>query len=540
MSKSKKSIFCFLFKLIIKDKKSFLNSAVFLLIKNAFNVISLFWFYQTINILLIVNKEIQEIILMIFLTILFFALNIFVEKFWQISINKNIYFFRESLQRFFINDFKEFYYEKYYKNSKVENIYLFNEIPNNISIFFCHVFHLFLDSLIKIISLFVLVFILNWSVGIIVLFLALIIYFVFKKIFQKNISLTEQKIIIKQKFNQKLLSSLNSFKAFYFLDKTNTWIQKNKELFLTNKISTQKLDTKQNLIIWVYVFGIVIFEMIPFAILIVYFLNDFFNVDIGILITIPIIVKSIFFEIVEIYRSEPSFKFAIDNFKSINILNKNEYKDEKIIKEFEILEIENLQFKHLKNLKKINQKIYKNQKILIVGKSGIGKSTIVKSLLSINQDYEGKILFNNQKLSVNQNIKIINFIDNNSFIFNSSLKNNLTLFNEKITNEKITKSLELVELKDKLHNLEDGVNEMSLSEGEKQKIALARFFLNRKDFLILDEAFSSIDKKSTNLIRKKLLTDKDLTLIEISHNVDPSEYSKYDEVIDLDATTLRK
>ncbi|VEU68508.1 hypothetical protein [Mycoplasmopsis pulmonis] len=153
MSKSKKSIFCFLFKLIIKDKKSFLNSAVFLLIKNAFNVISLFWFYQTINILLIVNKEIQEIILMIFLTILFFALNIFVEKFWQISINKNIYFFRESLQRFFINDFKEFYYEKYYKNSKVENIYLFNEIPNNISIFFCHVFHLFLDSLIKIISL---------------------------------------------------------------------------------------------------------------------------------------------------------------------------------------------------------------------------------------------------------------------------------------------------------------------------------------------------------------------------------------------------
>lgn len=104
---------------------------------------------------------------------------------------------------------------------------------------------------------------------------------------------------------------------------------------------------------------------------------------------------------------------------------------------------------------------------------------------------------------------------------------------------KIDKLVEFVELKQFISKKEKGVftqinqSGQKLSEGEKQKIALARSLYNDPSILILDEAFSSIDEKSIENIMEKLFSKKNLTIIYISHDKDFSKFFDSKNIIHL-------
>lgn len=206
------------------------------------------------------------------------------------------------------------------------------------------------------------------------------------------------------------------------------------------------------------------------------------------------------------------------------------------------IEIKNLSFSYneeRKALDNINLNIDKNKKYAIVGESGSGKSTLIKLLMRYYNDYEGNILIDNNDL---KNIyssdlyKNISMIQQNVFMFDDSIKENIRLYSNH-TDEEVIKSCERSGLTKLIDKLPDGINSLvgengnKLSGGEKQRIAIARALINNTQILILDESTSALDNETAYNLEKSLLTLNDLTLITVTHKLIKSILINYDEII---------
>lgn len=206
------------------------------------------------------------------------------------------------------------------------------------------------------------------------------------------------------------------------------------------------------------------------------------------------------------------------------------------------IEIKNLSFSYNKErnaLDNINLNIDKNKKYAIVGESGSGKSTLIKLLMRYYNDYEGKILIDNNDL---KNIyssdlyKNISMIQQNVFMFDDSIKENIRLYSNH-TDEEVLKSCERSGLTKLIDKLPDGINSFvgengnKLSGGEKQRIAIARALINNTQILILDESTSALDNETAYNLEKALLSLNDLTLITVTHKLIKSILINYDEII---------
>ena len=210
-------------------------------------------------------------------------------------------------------------------------------------------------------------------------------------------------------------------------------------------------------------------------------------------------------------------------------------------------ELKDSSFKGLIEFKKVNFSYVNNQQVLnnisfkinpgesfaIVGPTGSGKTTITNL---INKFYEldnGNILIDGKDIdlysleTVRSNIGIIL---QDVFLFADTIFNNITLYNEKITLEDVEKASKELEIHEFISSLPGGysfnVGERgtTLSAGQKQLIAFLRVLVNNPDILILDEATSSIDSYSEDLIKnatKKITKDK--TSIIIAHRLSTIE-----------------
>ncbi|PLW79315.1 ABC transporter ATP-binding protein [Candidatus Woesearchaeota archaeon] len=165
--------------------------------------------------------------------------------------------------------------------------------------------------------------------------------------------------------------------------------------------------------------------------------------------------------------------------------------------------------------------IEKNDKIIFMGKSGIGKSTIIKTLLGFHQIEKGKILFRNKEIK-NDLInfrKKFSYLPQNTNIYQgkvielfqeiASYKNSKLLYDQK----SLDKELKFFELeKDILKK-----DFTSLSGGEKQKTLLILAFLLARGIFLLDEPTASLDASMKNKVIKRL-EGMNSTIIVISHD----------------------
>ena len=121
-------------------------------------------------------------------------------------------------------------------------------------------------------------------------------------------------------------------------------------------------------------------------------------------------------------------------------------------------------------------------------------------------------------------------------MFNDTIENNICLYNE-YSQELIDKCVEESGLKKIIESLPDGIktviseNGVNFSGGEKQRIAIARALIKNTPILILDEATSSLDKKTAYEIEKSILEMKYITAIIVSHKFSPEIMSLYDSII---------
>jgi len=196
------------------------------------------------------------------------------------------------------------------------------------------------------------------------------------------------------------------------------------------------------------------------------------------------------------------------------------------------IEFKNLKFSYIEGeevLKGINLKVRPGEKIAIVGSTGSGKTTIINLLSRFYEFNHGDILIDDIPIkdfrlkNLNSNISVVL---QDVFLFADTIHNNISLYDTKITREKIIKAAMEIGVHDFINSLplnyDYNVKErgVMLSSGQRQLIAFLRAYMSNPSILVLDEATSSIDSYAEELIQnaiKKITIGK--TSIMIAHRL---------------------
>lgn len=219
----------------------------------------------------------------------------------------------------------------------------------------------------------------------------------------------------------------------------------------------------------------------------------------------------------------------------IEILEVEDEKDgyEEVQKVDEAIQIECLSYNYPDKepvLKNLNFTIPPNQVTAIVGPSGSGKTTFFSLIERFYQPQEGAILLGNQNI---QNFSLlswrkqIGYVSQESPIIAGTIRDNITYGLEReVSDEEINRVIKMAYADQFIENLEDGIltevgeRGMKLSGGQRQRIAIARAFLRNPQILMLDEATSSLDSKSEQVVQRALEElMKGRTTIVIAHRL---------------------
>jgi len=224
--------------------------------------------------------------------------------------------------------------------------------------------------------------------------------------------------------------------------------------------------------------------------------------------------------------------------------NTDNDKDKKVLTKIDSISLSRVSFDYQNNqaLHNISFNINAGEYVAIIGPSGSGKSTLLKLIDGLYHTKHGELLINT--LPINQYSeesihKEIGFVTQNSMLFNGTIKENLLLgVDNKIPDSELYKQLKLVGLYDYIKKLpkqlDTPLGELgnTLSEGQKQRLALARVLIRNNDTLLCDEITSNLDKSNATIINNcldVLHTKQDKTIINITHRLE--NLNKFDKII---------
>ena len=229
--------------------------------------------------------------------------------------------------------------------------------------------------------------------------------------------------------------------------------------------------------------------------------------------------------------------FNISSNRVFEIINDKQFKKEKFGKNH-LDEVKgNFEFKNVcfsydnkKNvLNNLNLKINANKTYGIVGKSGEGKTTVFNLLCKLYNHQSGLITIDGEDInsideeSIRGNITIIN---QNPYIFNLSIKDNLRLVKSDVTNEEIYEACNLACLTEFIESLPEkydtvvGEGGVTLSGGQRQRLAIARALIQKTKIILFDEATSALDNETQNNIQSAINNLKsDYTIVIIAHRL---------------------
>jgi ATP-binding cassette, subfamily B, bacterial len=206
---------------------------------------------------------------------------------------------------------------------------------------------------------------------------------------------------------------------------------------------------------------------------------------------------------------------------------------------------QNVCFEYTENTPALNNvsfTILPKEKVAIVGYSGSGKTTLAYLLSRLYEPTNGAIFIDDINLRDIHPDDVSNYvglITQEVFLLHTTIRENILLAKPDATDEEIIKAAKEAYIHDKIVSLPEGYNTIvgergyKLSGGEKQRIAIARAFLQNPPILVLDEATSSLDSHSEEMIQKALLRlAKDRTVISITHRI--SSLSSSDRIIVMD------
>ena len=163
---------------------------------------------------------------------------------------------------------------------------------------------------------------------------------------------------------------------------------------------------------------------------------------------------------------------------------------------------------------------------VITGPSGIGKSTLLKLLLGIFRSGSGSLYIKcrNRKVTLNRSTRrLFAYVPQGNLLLSGTLRENLTIVNPDATEEAIRQALHVSAMEDFLPQLPQGLDTVlgesgaGLSEGQAQRLAIARAVLGGAPILLLDECTSALDESTEEKVLKRLKALPDRTCIAVTH-----------------------
>ena len=204
--------------------------------------------------------------------------------------------------------------------------------------------------------------------------------------------------------------------------------------------------------------------------------------------------------------------------------------------------VENLSFGYEEEkpvLQDVNFTFDAGKSYAIVGSSGSGKSTLLNLLMASHDGYTGSICYDEAELrqiSSDSLYELVSVVQQNVFIFNASVRDNITMFSD-FPREEVDRAIEMSGLSQLIAERgEDylcGENGSGLSGGEKQRISIARSLLKKSQALLVDEATAALDAQTAFQVSNAILDLNDLTRIVVTHSLDENLLKRYDCVLTL-------
>ena len=175
----------------------------------------------------------------------------------------------------------------------------------------------------------------------------------------------------------------------------------------------------------------------------------------------------------------------------------------------------------------------------IVGASGSGKSTLLNLLMASHGHYTGEIHYDGYEVGEISSVSLydlVSIIQQNVFVFNASIRDNITMFHE-FPKEDVIRAIELSGLSKLIAARGEGYlcgeNGAGLSGGEKQRISIARSLLKKSQVLLADEATAALDARTAHQVLTSVLELDGMTRIVVTHHLDASLLKRFNSILTL-------
>lgn len=246
-------------------------------------------------------------------------------------------------------------------------------------------------------------------------------------------------------------------------------------------------------------------------------------------------------------RGAQDAKISLDRLGEVHELKDEEPEEEQRLKELPSLhgiKLNNLSFQYdgpyaLKVLHGINLEIPAGKVTAIVGASGSGKTTLVKLMLGFYPPIEGQILIGDTSLdNFNQSWwrSRCGVVMQDGFIFSDTIARNIAVSDEIIDKERLLYAVKIANIQEYIedlplkYNTKIGQDGVGLSQGQKQRLLIARAVYKNPDFIFLDEATNALDASNERIIMENLdYFFKGRTVIVVAHRL--STVKNADQII---------
>lgn len=204
--------------------------------------------------------------------------------------------------------------------------------------------------------------------------------------------------------------------------------------------------------------------------------------------------------------------------------------------------LENLSFAYEEDknvLSNINFTFEAGKSYALVGASGSGKSTLLNLMMAAHPEYQGEICYDDTELREIRSealYEMVSVIQQNVFVFNASIWDNITMFSE-FPLEEVERAITLSGLSQLIAERGEeylcGESGSGLSGGEKQRISIARSLLKKSQVLLVDEATAALDAQTAYQVFQAILQLQDITRIVVTHALDENLLKQYDCILTL-------